>query len=112
MVRAYAWPMTVERLFRIMISAIRKQGFFKGLCARQPPCPSSATAMSSESGRHGGRTSRPQQGRDKDERRQVIIDWRHRYLASAVEAGRIVCSLRCGPSATGPSDTSHLERTR
>jgi hypothetical protein len=43
---------------------------------------------------------------------KVTIDWPHRYLASAVEAGRIVSSLRCGPTATEPSDTSHLERTR
>ena len=37
MVRAYAWHMTVERLLRILISAIRKQCFFKGLCAHQLP---------------------------------------------------------------------------
>jgi hypothetical protein len=36
-VRAYAWRMTVERLLRILISAIRKQGFFKGLFAHQLP---------------------------------------------------------------------------
>jgi hypothetical protein len=30
-VRAYAWRMTVERFLRILISAIRKPGFFKGL---------------------------------------------------------------------------------
>lgn len=94
--------------FRIIISAIRKQGFFKGLCAHWIPCAPSATAVSSDndafavgltcggildlfvekvsqqtsqarrgrsrhrgrqpgSGRHGGRTSRPQQGRDEDD---------------------------------------------
>jgi hypothetical protein len=29
-VRAYAWRMMVERLLRILISAIRKQGFLHG----------------------------------------------------------------------------------
>jgi hypothetical protein len=47
-VRAYAWRMTVERLLRILISAIRKQGFFMGLCAYQLPCAPSATAASSD----------------------------------------------------------------
>jgi len=36
-VRAYAWRMTVERLLRILISAIRKQDFFKRLGAHQLP---------------------------------------------------------------------------
>ena len=34
MVRAYAWRMTVERLFRILISAIRKHGFVTGHAPR------------------------------------------------------------------------------
>ncbi len=33
MVRAYAWRMMVERLLRILISAIRKQGFLRAMCS-------------------------------------------------------------------------------
>ena len=34
MVRAYAWRLTVERLLRILISTIRKQGFLSSAAGR------------------------------------------------------------------------------
>ena len=49
MVRAYAWRMTVERLLRILISAIRNQGFQGPLRPTSFRCAPSASALSSSS---------------------------------------------------------------